>query len=375
MNALIIVLLAALASSADIEVYTREGCPRCAEASQVLAALQAERPTLSVAVYDVGIDPAARARLRARAAEAGVAAPGVPAFHVRGRLLVGLLDRDSTAARLRAALDELPVDAAAGEVCSPDEAACPEPPDAIVLPIFGRVSAGELGLPLFTVIVGLVDGFNPCAMWVLLFLLSLLVNLRSRPRMAIIAGTFVVISGIVYFAFMAAWLSFFFVVGVSRGVAQVLGLVAVLVGVIHVKDFFAFGKGPSLSIPASAKPKIYARVRRIVNAENLTGGVIAAAGLAFLVNLVELLCTAGLPALYTSVLASRKLSWPAYHAYLGLYNAAYMLDDTIVLLIAVVTLGKHKLQERGGRVLKLISGLVMLALGLTMWIAPDWLGW
>jgi uncharacterized membrane protein HdeD (DUF308 family) len=97
--------------------------------------------------------------------------------------------------------------------------------------------------------------------------------------------------------------------------------------------------------------------------------------LAVLVNMVELLCTAGFPAVYTHVLTLRKLPWWAYYGYLGLYNLAYMLDDTILLLIGVVTLSRHKLQEREGRWLKLRSGIVMSALGITLLVKPEWLVW
>jgi hypothetical protein len=109
-------------------------------------------------------------------------------------------------------------------------------------------------LPLFTLALGLLDGFNPCAMWVLLFLLSLLVRLRDRKRMALIAGTFVLVSGAVYYAFMAAWLNVFLAVGLSKVVRVLLGTTAVLIGLINVKDFVAWGRGPSLSIPDAAKP-------------------------------------------------------------------------------------------------------------------------
>lgn len=118
-----------------------------------------------------------------------------------------------------------------------------------MLPWLGRVSAGELGLPLFTLAIGLLDGFNPCAMWVLLFLLSLLVTLRDRFAMALLAGTFVIVSGLVYFAFMAAWLNLFLLVGLSRPVQLTLGALATGIGAVNVKDF-AFRRGLSLSIPS-----------------------------------------------------------------------------------------------------------------------------
>jgi hypothetical protein len=153
----------------------------------------------------------------------------------------------------------------------------------------------------------------------------------------------------------------------------VLGGIAVIVGSINVKDFFAFGRGVSLAIPAAAKPGLYVRVRRILQADNLHGALVGVVGLAVLVNMIELLCTAGFPAVYTQILTLRQLPWWAYYGYLGLYNVAYMLDDSVMLLIAVVTLGRRKLQEKEGRWLKLISGAVMLGLGVVLIAKPGWL--
>jgi hypothetical protein len=332
----------------EVEMFTRAGCPWCAAARTFLEELRHERPDLRLVVRDVGADPAALARLRELAARHGVQALGVPAFHVRDRLIVGFRGAEATGAELRALL-ELP---GAGDS------------EAVGLPFVGRLSARDLGLPLFTIVLGLVDGLNPCAMWVLLFVLSLLVNLHDRPKMFLIGGTFVVVSGLVYFAFMAAWLNVFLLIGVSHAVQVALGVIATLVGALNVKDFLAFGHGPSLAIPAAAKPGLYARVRRVLEAESLGAALAAADVLAALVNAVELLCTAGLPAIYTHVLALRALPRWQHYAYLALYNVAYMLDDGIVLTTAVVTLSRHKLQERGGRWLKLVSGVVMLGLGL-----------
>jgi hypothetical protein len=220
-----------------------------------------------------------------------------------------------------------------------------------------------LGLPAFTFLIGLFDGFNPCAMWVLVFLLSILVNVRNRAKILAIAGTFVLISGVAYFAFMAAWLNMLLLVGYMRPLQVALGALALFIGVVNVKDFVAFGRGLSLSIPESAKAGIYARVRRIVTEKYLGAALAMAVALAISVNVVELLCTAGLPALYAQILTVQKLpAWQNY-AYLLLYNLAYM----------VVTLSHRKIQEREGRWLKLASGLVILALGLVMLFAPEWL--
>lgn len=251
------------------------------------------------------------------------------------------------------------------------EPATPPAGDEITLPLLGTVRASELGLPLFTLAVGLVDGFNPCAMWVLLFLLSILVNLQSRWKIMAVAGTFVVVSGMAYFAFMAAWLNVVALLGFERPIQVVLGSLALVIGSIHVKDFFAFKKGITLSIPESAKPGIAARVRRIVMAENVWGAILGAITLAVLVNTLELLCTAGLPALYTAILHHQGIEGWSRYGYLGLYNAAYMFDDTLMLLLVVITLDKTRLQEKHGRWLKLLSGAFVLALGLIMLIKPD----
>ena len=226
---------------------------------------------------------------------------------------------------------------------------------------------------MFTVVLGLVDGLNPCAMWVLFFVLSLLANLRDRLRMLAVAGTFVLVSGVAYFAFMAAWLNVFLLAGASRPTQLALGFVALGIGLLNVKDFAAFRRGPTLGIPDRVKPGLYARLRAIVYAERLHLALGGAAILAVLVNVVELLCTAGLPALYTRILTLRDLPLWQYYALLGLYNAAYIADDSAVLAVAVVSLSHRKLQERGGRWLKLVSGIVMVALGGALLLRPAWL--
>ncbi|MCA9051280.1 MAG: hypothetical protein KDA89_21230, partial [Planctomycetaceae bacterium] len=241
------------------------------------------------------------------------------------------------------------------------------------VPLLGRLNVNALGMPLFTILVGLVDGFNPCAIWVLMFLLSVLVNIRERGKILIIAGTFVFVSGLAYFAFMAAWLNVFMLVGMDRPAQVILAVIAIVIGSVNVKDFFAFGKGVSFSIPDSAKPGIYARVRRIVAARHLWAALAGAVVLAVLVNMIELLCTAGLPALYTEILTLQMYSPSVTYAYLFLYIVAYMFDDSLLVAGVVLSLSRRKLQEGEGRVLKLVSGLVILLLGFVMLFRPHWL--
>ena len=342
----------------QLHVYVREGCPHCAEAKRFLAGLAESRPELQVVLREVDRDPVARDALVAISKAVGAWPPGVPTFVYDARVLVGFDDAEHVGAELVRLLDE---------------AAPHAPPDAVESSLFGTLKASEIGLPLFTLALGLLDGFNPCAMWVLLFLLSLLVRLKDRRRMAMVAGTFVLASGAVYYAFMAAWLNVFLFVGMSEALRIGLAVLAMLIGFINVKDFFAFRRGVSLSIPESAKPGIYARARSILKAESLPASLAAVAVLAVVVNFVELLCTAGLPAIYTAVLTQHALSPLAHYGYLGLYILAYIADDALMVGTAVLALGSGKLDERSGRRLKLLSGAVMLALGLVMLLRPQWL--
>lgn len=352
------------AQSPPLVVYVRADCPHCAAAKRFLGSLQADHPGLVVTYHDVLADTAARSRLLALARERGIAAVGVPAILVGGELLIGWESDATTGADLVRRLGLAPVAARPPP---------PAPPDVVQAPLLGPLSASRLGLPLFTLLVGLVDGFNPCAMWALLLILALLVGLGDRRRMLLLGGTFIVVGGAMYFMFMAAWLELFLLIGISRGVQVTLGLLAVGAGVVHLKDALAPGRGPSLSIPASAKPGIYARMRRVVTAERFGAALLAVAVLSVMVNVVELLCTAGLPAVYTQVLGAQGLSRPAYYAYLLLYVVAYVADDLLVLGVATVTLSRTTLQQGGGRGLKLVSGVVIVVLGVLLVFRPEWL--
>ena len=356
---------AIVASAPEMEVFVRPGCPFCEAAKGYLRELERRRPGLLVRMRDVSEDPEALQELRELAHRSGIRPVGVPAFYLRGRLIVGFQSAETTGKDIESLLDQ--------PRSENDAINRPSALSAVEVPFLGPLNVRELGLPLFTIILGLLDGFNPCAMWVLLFLLSVLVNLHDRKKMFLIGGTFVAVSGIVYFTFMVAWFNLFLLVGVSRITQVLLGSSAALIGLLNVKDSVVLGWGPSVGIPEAAKRGIYSQVRRVLRAENLFGAVTAVIVLAVLVNTVELLCTAGLPAIFTQVLTMYTLPNWAYYSYLVLYNLAYVADDGLMLAVAVMTLSREKLQEKGARWLKLLSGVVMLALGLILLLRPNWL--
>jgi len=300
----------------------------------------------------------------------------VPAAYVNGQLILGYSTEASTDKLIRSALaggrvaSSAPGDSTSCEAedslsCGPGAAAAAPPAEDFSVTLFGRtVTLDDVGLPAFTLAMGLLDGFNPCSMWVLLLMISLLAPLADRKRMLAIAGTFVLVEGISYFAMMAAWLNLFLLIGLSRASQVAIAVIAIVAGLINVKDFFAFGRGITLSIPEPAKPMIYNRMRGILHAPNYTVAIIGTIVLGLLVQVVEFMCTSGFPALFTRILTLKQLDTATYYGYLLLYNAAYMVDDIIVLGIGVTLLSRHRLQEKEGRVLKLLAGVVMIGLGI-----------
>jgi glutaredoxin len=354
---LLVVIAAPRTESAELpvlEVYVREDCPHCEAAEDFLTDLAAARGDLEVVYHHVDRDPQSRARLVERSRAAGEWPPGVPTFVYDERILVGFENARVTGPAIAALIEARVV-------------------TDVDLPFAGRVSASELGLPLFALAMGLIDGFNPCATWVLLFLLSLLVRLENRRRMAVIAVTFVVASGAVYYAFMAAWLNLFLWIGWTERLRIVLALVALAVGVADLWDAATAASKPWLAIPEAAKPGLYARLRGVVRQPALPASLGAVIVLAVAVNFVELLCTAGLPAMFTAVLSRQELSLAGYHGYLLLYTLGYITDDALLVAIAVLALGNRRLTAGAGRALRGIAGGVMLLLGAVMLLRPQWL--
>ena len=240
----------------------------------------------------------------------------------------------------------------------------------IVLPVFGEIDPKAWSLPAFTIAIAALDSFNPCAFFVLLFLLSLLVHAGSRRRMLTIGSLFILVSGVVYFGAMAAWLNLFTLVGNLPLVTLLAGLIAVAIALVNIKDYFWFRQGLSLTISQRNRGKLMQRTRSLVTNGSMPAMLAATLSLAIVANLYELLCTAGFPMVYTRLLTLNNLGAAEYYLYLLLYNVVYILPLLLIMTLFVVTMGQRKLQEHEGRVLKLLSGLMMLSLGALLVFAP-----
>jgi cytochrome c biogenesis protein CcdA len=341
-------------------------CPHCLEARPFVEGIPQRRPWVTLHSLELSRNPDnARfyqnliSRLRVDAA--------VPAFLFCGEMRIGWQRAATTGAEIERALDACRERALAGR-----DLATPAGADnRLALPWGGSVDAASLSLPALTVMLAALDAFNPCAFFVLLFLLSMMAHQGSRARMLAVGGIFVFFSGLMYFAFMAAWLNVFQLLGQLAWVTAAAGLVALVVGTINVKDFFAFKQGVSLSISDARRQNIFRRARAILDAERLPAMLAATVLLAIAANFYELLCTAGFPMVYTRLLTLHEPTLAGRYLYLALYNLIYVLPLAAIVAIFARTLGARKLDERQGRLLKLLSGLMMLGLGALLLLAPE----
>lgn len=346
-------------------------CPHCQRARPDIEAMAEELDWLELESLELTRNTG-NAREYARLAHSiGERPSSVPAFLFCGRLLTGYDNPSGMGALLRSQLQECRTAIAQGE-WSPElePAAESRPPTTAQLPGLGDVDLTAWSLPLVAIALGGLDSFNPCAFFVLLFLLSLMVNARSRTRMLLIGGLFVSVSGIVYFLFMAAWLNLFLLVGQLQWVTMGAGTLALAIGIVNVKDFFWFKEGPSLGIPDRAKPGLFHRMRGLVSSDHLPTLVAGTLMLAVVANAYELFCTAGFPMVFTRILTLQKLPVAEYYAYIGLYCLVYVIPLLVIVGAFTATLGRRKLSEREGRVLKLMSGLMMGSLGIVLVIDP-----
>ncbi len=363
--ALAVIPFAAAQEQIVIDFFYGDGCPHCAKEKPFLDQLDQENDNIQVNYYEVWYDDDNIALFRQRMAEHGLTPTGVPTTIIDDKVWIGYSDSIKEEIIAKVAF-------CSENGCGIEMPETKKNETIVNLPIFGEIDVSKVGLFGFSVMIGTLDGFNACAMWVLTFLLSLLVYSGSRKRIFLIGGTFILVSGLVYFMFMAAWMNAFIFAGHLKLLQLAIALLAIIFGIVNIKDYFFMGKGLSFTIPKDQKPKIMKRMKKVIDPKTgLLLTLIGVAGLAFMVNMIELLCTAGFPAVYTKILTSYNLPTHMYYLYMLIYIIMYMIDDFIIFMIVVATMSSKRFTEKYGRISKLISGLIILILGLLMLINPQ----
>jgi cytochrome c biogenesis protein CcdA len=375
-------------------------CPHCARQGVEMDAWEREYD-VEIHRYEVWHDAGNRALFQQLAAAYGEEASGVPTTFIGERVWIGF--DESAASQMRAAIaaceggaciDPLSVlDPGDPEPTDEPTAAPPTEHDVtpagppaptaggttdgasgsttISVPFAGEVDADAMGLLPATALIAFVDGFNPCSLWVLSVLLAMLLRTGSRRRVAVVGGAFLVTTAAVYGLFIAGVFSAMSYVGYLSGIRWAVALLALTFAAVNIKDYFAFRKGFSFTIPDRFKPRIYRGGRGLMDGDRSLLAVTGAAVLMALgIALVELPCTAGFPVVWSGLLTDAGVGGAEFAGLLSVYLGIYLLDEVVLFAAVVVTLRIARFQERHGQVLKLVGGMVMLALGIVMLTSP-----
>jgi hypothetical protein len=243
----------------------------------------------------------------------------------------------------------------------------------IDIPFIGKTDTKTLSLPILAIVIGTIDGFNPCAMWVLLFLISALIGMKDKKRMWILGSTFLITSALIYLAFMLAWLNLAIFIGAIWWVKLLITLVALIGGFINIRAFIRTKEDGCEVVDEKKRKKIFAKVKAFTGEKKFILAILGVMTLAVSVNFVELLCSAGLPVIFTNILAVNHLSIIQYAFYIFIYLVFFLLDELIVFFIAMTTLQLKGISNKFGKWSHLIGGIIMVILGLLMIFKPDWL--
>ena len=360
--------------------FWAEGCPHCAKEEIFLDELQKEIPNLEITRFEVSQNTDNARLLGKVGKELGVAMKGVPVTVVGRKYVVGFYNFETTGGEIRAMVSSY--SQAEGdlvdEILKQNEQAKNDVEKLpllqtrkIQLPFVGEIDLGSLSLPLLTVVVAGIDGFNPCAMWVLIFLIGIFMGMRDRRKMWILGFTFIATSAGVYFLFLTAWLNLFLFLGFLKWVRIGIGVFALFAGAYQLREFYVNKNGACKVGGGETKKKVFDQAQKVIGEKrfylSFLGIIVLAAG----VNMIEMVCSAGLPAIYTQVLSLTPMVVWKYYLYLFVYIVIFMLDDLLVFVVAMMTLKFVGISGKYVRYSSLVGGLIILVVGILMLVRPQ----
>jgi len=360
------------AQTVEVDLFYLETCPHCHSEIQFLDGLKQKYSELKVNTYEAS-NPDNLKLMLEKYKEYNVPKDTwglVPiSFFGKGIYVVGFED-NVTGAQIESNIKQIIADG--------NNTVEPENKNKINIPFIGEVDASGFSPLVLAIIFGAIDGFNPCAMAALTFLLASLISSGTRKRVILIGGTFIFVSGFVYFLFIAAWFNLFVALAYVKIITLLLGIFVIFFAITILKEYYS--DVICKFCEAEIKKDFISRTQRnlLLKMEKMTRaevpillsllsvGLVAAG-----VNIIELFCSMGFPAAFTGMLANFGLSKMSFYLYLLVYIFFYMLDDMIIFLIAVATLSITQGSQKYLKTIKLISGILLLILGVILIFKPS----
>ena len=349
----------------QVHYFYLPGCSHCEAQKPFNEELAASHPSISLIYHDV-TKPKESALLTQMAADSGVDDDTLefPITIFGGLIFDGWDSAETTGAEIEESLQHC----LSGDCREPETQ---QPRDTVNLPIVGEIQPADYSLNSLAVTLGLVDGFNPCAMWVLAYLISLIATLRNKRRAWLVVGAFIFASGVLYFLFMTAWLNAFLLIGYFRPVTIGIGLLALGGGIINIREYIKT-KGALVCEVAGegTKKKTMSRMEKILSSPLTLATVAGIIALAFVVNSIEFACSAAIPAVFTHILSLKDLTSFQYYRYIALYVFFFMLDDAIIFGSAAFAINS-RWGERCAKYSRPVGGTLLIVLGAIILFAQN----
>ena len=368
-------------------LFYGDGCPHCAQEKIFLDSIKDSYDNLDIVMYEVWKNPENQKFLEQVKTELGIQRSGVPVTIIGDTYMVGwseaLEGRITRAIRFYnqneyvdvieqirngsfVKTEEYETEFDKEEEKSDDSA-------TVKVPIIGNVNLKNVSLTTAGVILGLIDGFNPCAMWVLLFLISMLIGMKNKKRMWIIGLTFLGSSALVYMLIMLSWLNIVVSVATSIWVRNLIACIAIIGGIVNLVNFFKHQDSGCSVVDEKKRKSVFSRIKKFTQEKSLILALIGAVALAFSVNIIELACSAGLPLVYTQLLAINNITGFGAFLYVLLYIIFCLLDDLIIFFIAMKTMEVTGFSTKYSKYSHLVGGLLMVLIGILLIFKPEWL--
>ena len=387
---LLLLLLPTLVSAKEVNLYLfhGDGCPHCAKEREYLKEIEKEYDDVNIHLYEVWYDTDNQELMAKVKKELNSSTNYVPLTIIGDKYTVGFNDNTKLMIKnniekcLKEDCEDVVGNVLAGKTANETtikkevKEQKKDKEDSIKdLPILGKVDVKKVSLPIMAAVIGLVDGFNPCAMWVLVFLISMLLGTKDRKKMWILGLTFLFTSAFIYLLFMVAWLNVAIKMNTVIWLRITIAIIAIIAAFINLKSFYkSLKKDTGCEVVDSKKRKnIIEKIKKFTLEKSLILGLLGVMTLAVSVNFIELACSAGLPLLFTQILALNNLSKLSYMIYILIYIFFFLIDDIIVFVIAMFTLKITGISNKYSKYSHLIGGIIMLLIGLLMIIKPEWL--
>ncbi len=380
--------LSVFAKDKKVKLYLfhGDGCPHCAEEINFLEKIEDDYPNLEIVKYEVWYNDE-NAKLLEKVNETfNITNDGVPTNVIGSTVITGF--GSTTGSKLKRAIEYYqendyedivskiedgsykgtPIDKFSSEEEKTDDEL------SIDVPFFKNVNLKKISLMGAAALIGLVDGFNPCAMWILLFLISVLMGMKDRKRMWALGLTFLITSALVYMIIMLSWIDIAMKMTTIIWIRNIIALVALVGGLINLRSYIRERKESGCEVVDEKKrKKIFSKIKKFTREKNFLLALIGVIGLAISVNMVELACSAGLPIVFSELLVLNDVGGISKILYTFVYIFFFLIDDLIVFFIAMITMKVTGISTKYNKFSHLIGGIIMLLIGVLLLFKPGWL--